>query len=206
MTDKYIFVTGAPGSKWSSVVKNIYFSADIDHSDYTNERTYCHDKDAPHEIMHFGAYFDPGMEFGNEFYRLNDFEKQEAEAEFNRPFSGTGKRIIKSHTIAHHLDYIKENWPECSIVLIHRDNDNCLKTWVKAGGADIGYPNYKYFAESMVDHIRRQNQDILDFINRKNGIFNIMNNLDLCDALGIAYPSDEYRQDYNWTEVKVAVL
>ena len=31
---KYIFVAGAPGSKWSSVCKNIYFSGDIDTSDY----------------------------------------------------------------------------------------------------------------------------------------------------------------------------
>ena len=30
---KYIFVSGAPGSKWSSVVKNIYYSPSIDSSD-----------------------------------------------------------------------------------------------------------------------------------------------------------------------------
>ena len=41
---KYIFVAGAPGSKWSSVVKNIYYSPDIDRSDYKDERTYYHDE------------------------------------------------------------------------------------------------------------------------------------------------------------------
>ena len=30
---KYIFVTGAPGSKWSSVVKHINSSADLDQTD-----------------------------------------------------------------------------------------------------------------------------------------------------------------------------
>ena len=35
---KYIFLAGAPGSKWSSVAKNIYYSADIDRSDYRDER------------------------------------------------------------------------------------------------------------------------------------------------------------------------
>jgi hypothetical protein len=43
----YILFTGAPGSKWSSVVKNIYWSADIDHTDYSEARTYWHDADTP---------------------------------------------------------------------------------------------------------------------------------------------------------------
>ena len=42
---KYIFVAGAPGSKWSSVCKNIYFSDSIDQSDYSKDREYWHDAD-----------------------------------------------------------------------------------------------------------------------------------------------------------------
>ena len=60
---KYIFVAGAPGSKWSSVVKNIYYSPDLDQSDYSDRRTYHHDASGKMELMHLGAYFDPGMEF-----------------------------------------------------------------------------------------------------------------------------------------------
>jgi hypothetical protein len=40
---KYIFMAGAPGSKWSSVAKNIYFSPDIDRSDASSQREYWHD-------------------------------------------------------------------------------------------------------------------------------------------------------------------
>ena len=40
---KYIFVAGAPGSKWSSVCKNIYYSDSIDQSDASEEREYWHD-------------------------------------------------------------------------------------------------------------------------------------------------------------------
>ena len=47
MNHRYIIFTGAPGSKWSSVVKNIYWSADIDQSDYTTNRLYYHDEVAP---------------------------------------------------------------------------------------------------------------------------------------------------------------
>lgn len=59
---KYIFMAGAPGSKWSSIAKNIYFSPDIDRSDYKDERTYYHDASGTNTLMHMGAYFDPGME------------------------------------------------------------------------------------------------------------------------------------------------
>jgi len=50
----YILFTGAPGSKWSSVVKNIYWSDDIDHTDYSEDRTYYHDADTPgnKHLMH----------------------------------------------------------------------------------------------------------------------------------------------------------
>ena len=71
---KYIFVTGAPGSKWSSVVKNIYYSDSIDQTDYSAARTYSHDAPGEMTLMHLGAYFDPGMEFGRFFHRLNEFD------------------------------------------------------------------------------------------------------------------------------------
>ena len=53
---KYILVTGAPGSKWSSVVKNIYWSDDIDRTDYSKDREYYHEADTPGEpqLMHIG--------------------------------------------------------------------------------------------------------------------------------------------------------
>ena len=58
---KYIFMAGTPGSKWSSVSKNIYYSPDVDRSDYSEERTYYHDAPGDMQLMHMGAYFDPGM-------------------------------------------------------------------------------------------------------------------------------------------------
>ena len=130
---KYIFVTGAPGSKWSSVVKNIYYSPDIDRSDYSDARTYYHDASGTMDLMHLGAYFDPGMEFGGFFNKLDQYSKQQCEAEFDRPFSGTGIKIIKSHVFANHIDYLKQTWPDCPVVLVHRDDDACLGWWVKCG-------------------------------------------------------------------------
>ena len=60
---KYIFVAGAPGSKWSSVCKNIYFSGDIDTSDYNTDRLHQNlEYNTPSEIYHgevkLDNYFD----------------------------------------------------------------------------------------------------------------------------------------------------
>ena len=47
---KYIFVVGAPGSRWSGVAKSIYYSDQIDQSDDSQERTYYNPKNK--QLMH----------------------------------------------------------------------------------------------------------------------------------------------------------
>jgi len=205
---KYIFVTGAPGSKWSSVVKNIYHSASIDQTDYSEARTYSHDAPGQMTLMHLGAYFDPGMEFGDFFLNLDQYTKEQCEAEFDRPFSGTGIRIIKSHVFAHHLEFIKRTWPDCAIVLVHRSSDSCLGWWVKCGHFDITYPDYsKYYQNlrQMSRIISAQNQAIESGMNHWTGI-NVHDNQELTQALTLDPPSDQYRQNYAESDIKVKVI
>jgi hypothetical protein len=206
---KYIFVAGAPGSKWSSVVKNIYYSSSIDRSDYRNERTYYHDAGNPGhpELMHLGAYFDPGMEFGNFFHRLSEHDHYQCEAEFDAPFSGTGVRIIKSHVFANHIDYLKATWPEVPIVLVNRPNDACLGWWVKCGHFDITYPSYdKYYKDlrTMARIIADQNRDIKTAWDQHDGQIPA-NNRELAQMLNIV-PNEEYFQDYSKSDLKVKVI
>ena len=205
---KYIFVVGAPGSKWSSVVKNIYFSPDIDQSDYSDVRTYYHDATGEMELMHLGAYFDPGMEFGQFFHRLTEFNYYQCEAEFDAPFSGTGVRIIKSHVFANHIDYIKQTWPDCPIVLVHRDDDACLGWWVKCGHFDITYPNYDLYYKdlrTMAGIIKQQNRGIIDARLKYMGS-TPTDNLRLANILGITVPPNEYYQNYGQSDVRVTVI
>lgn len=201
---KYIFVTGAPGSKWSSVVKHIYFSDSIDHSDYIEERVYKHAATGKMEVMHTGAYFDPGMEFGKFFNELNYYDKDECELEFDRPFTGNGIRIIKSHHFAYHIEFLKENWPDCPIVLVHRDNDACLGWWVRCGHFNIKYPNYTYYQDlsHMANHIDNQNREIKTSM--KCGV-TVPDNLTLCDLLKIKPPADTFQQ-YNLEDINVSLL
>ena len=203
---KYIFVAGAPGSKWSSVVKNIYYSPDIDRSDYTEARTYCHDASGQMELMHLGAYFDPGMEFGNWFDCLDQHSREECEQEFDRPFSGTGVRIIKSHVFTHHIEFLKKNWPDSPIVLVHRGDDACLGWWVTCGHFDITYPDYhKYYRDlkHMAKEIQRQNSSMYPYWDVASFAFD---NVGLCTQLGVTAPDATYRQNYSYSKVRVKVL
>ena len=205
---KYIFIAGAPGSKWSSMCKNIYYSPSIDRSDYSYERTYYHDASGEMQLMHLGAYFDPGMEFGDWFDKLNEHTKEECEAEFDKPFNGQGTRIIKSHVFAHHIDFLKEHWPECPVILVHRDNDACLGWWVRCGHFDITYPKYdKHYVNlrNMSKIIDNQNYDIMDAWYRYDGLI-ARTNREVIELLGIEPAPSQYEQNYEVSDMKVKII
>jgi len=190
----YILVTGAPGSKWSSVVKNIYRSEDIDQSDYSDERTYWHDADTPGEkqLMHTGAYFDPGMEFGNQ------------RDQWDLPFSGEGKRIIKSHCFAYELDEIKKH--KHPIVMVYRNDVECYDWWKHCGEFNITYPKYTYYENlsSMWFHIQEQNKEIMEFCkNNWNRIKKVKDNGELAKELEIQYSGEKH--DYKKKDIQVYV-
>ena len=206
---KYIFVAGAPGSKWSSVVKNIYYSADIDRTDYSEARTYYHDAGdtGVKDLMHLGAYFDPGME-SNLPENLQQFTREELEQIFDREFTGRGIRIIKSHIFSNHIEFIKKTWPECPLILVHRNDDSCLGWWVKCGHFDITYPLYhEYYVDlkTMAAIIKQQNKGILNAWWKYQGKY-VTDNKQLATALNIETPSKEYIQDYVKSDVRVKVI
>ena len=139
---------------------------------------------------------------------LNKYTKEECEAEFDRPFSGEGVRIIKSHVFAHHIDFLKEHWPDCPIVTVYRDDDACLGWWVRCGHFDITYPLYhKYYKnlKEMSKIVNDQNRDILNAWDR-HACKEVYNNVQLAEQLNIAIPPEEYNQYYQQKDVKVKVL
>ena len=204
---KYIFMAGAPGSKWSSVSKNIYFSPSIDRTDASPEREYYHDAPGTMQLMHMGAYFDPGMEFDLPA-DITTMTKAELEAIFDSAFTGTGVRIIKSHIFSDHIEYLKDLWPDCPVILVHRPDDACLGWWVKCGHFNITYPKYdKYYVDlkRMAFLIARQNIGIMDAWLEFPGKVP-PNNQALAHILGIDAPSEEYFQDYKQADIGVKVI
>jgi hypothetical protein len=195
MNNRYIFFTGAPGSKWSSVVKHIYSSIDIDSSDSCEKRTYWHDAETPgtNQLMHMGAYWDPGMEYSP--------DKQN----WDKPFSGTGARIIKSHVFAHRLNSLKELGHP--IVMVYRNDYECLEWWKLCGEFNITYPNYNPYYKNLSNmwlEIQIQNRDTMNFCkNNKDRIKRVYNNNQLCERLTIATVDD--RHDYKAKDIQVYV-
>jgi hypothetical protein len=206
---KYIFVAGAPGSKWSSVTKNIYYSPDIDQSDYSEDRLYYHDASGARELMHLGAYFDPGME-SHLPDALNMHSRKELEAWFDSAFAAdsTGIRIVKSHIFSNHIDFLRETWPDVPIVLVHRPDDACLGWWVKCGHFGITYPDYAEYYRNlrvMAEKIQQQNRGIVQAMLRYPGRVPLTNH-GLCKMLNISLPPEEYFQDYGRSDVRVNVI
>ena len=190
------------------MVKNIYYSPDIDRSDHTDQRTYWHDASGTYDLMHLGAYWGPGMEFGNWFDRLDQHCAQHNQAEFDAPFSGMGIRIIKSHVFAYHIDYIKRTWPDCAVVLVNRSDDACLGWWVKCGEFAITYPSYaNYYRDlrQMARFIKSENQAIrtasLEYPATK-----VQTNRQLARVLGIQVPAQQWHQMYADCDISVCVI
>lgn len=159
---KYIFVAGAPGSKWSAIVKNIYYSHGVDRSDYRDEWTF---RKGPIEF-HYGAYFDPGMthHLPEHFSTLT---RLEIENIFDSPFitANNGVRIIKSHIFSNNIDFLRAAFPECPILTVYRSNEECYNWWVNIGNFEISYPNYLPFYKNLNEMRKRieiQNRGILD--------------------------------------------
>jgi len=204
---KYIFVIGAPGSKWSSVAKNIYYSPTIDCTDYRDEWTYYHSASGENQLMHLGAYFDPGMELSVP-EDLSTHSLEELEAIFDAPFTGTGIRIIKSHVFCLNIDYIRRTWPRCPIVLVYRDDDACLAWWVKCGEFGITYPSYHSYYQNlptMAQRIRQQNDGVRAAIKDHPGQ-HPLNNRQLAGMLGLQPPPEEYQQNFYENDIRVMVV
>jgi hypothetical protein len=185
--NNYIFVVGAPGSKWSGVAKSIYFSDSINRSDYSQERLYHNLKSK--ELMHLGSYFDPGMEFGGRLDNFDSLSKIELTEMFDSAFLESGpNKIIKSHVLAEHISKLNLLFPD-PVVLVYRYNEDCFDWWKEAGGWDITYPNYQWYQNDLVmrHQIEIQNEAILQF-KEQHRLYSLQDNIQLAEQLGIRKP------------------
>ena len=199
---KYIFIAGAPGSKWSSVARNIYFSPSIDRSDSNEQRQYA-------QTGHCGAYWDPGMEFDIPD-QLGTLTPEQAQAQWDTPFSGTGVRIVKSHVFCYreNIDYLRTHWPNAPIVLVYRPDDACVGWWVRAGEFSISYPNYEPYYQNlsvMCDRVTAMNRGLQSAWHSYDGT-EPKTNRELAEILKLEPPPLQYAQNYAVHDIAVKVI
>jgi len=192
--NKYIFITGAPGSAWSRVALSIYKSTSLDNSDYSSDRTftYVNDEKQIEKSFHHGVYFGPDQQFGKRFDKLYEMTKDEIELEMNLPFNSSGIKVIKCHDFSYQLDFLSETWPECPIIMCHRPMEISYDWWMHIGGPNITYPSYKSIDPKK--YINLCNDGIYDFI-KKNKTIEVKNNMELCEVLEIDPVNDIYYYD-----------
>jgi hypothetical protein len=164
-----IFLTGAPGSRWSSVHREMNQSPDINSSDVTKSRQYVHvatGNQLDSQPNHSGVYFGPSNGLGEKLGYLHDCSKEYMLNEFSKGFeSFEGIKIIKSHWFSYNLPYLKNSFPKSKIILCYMSDMECFSWWHKAGGWGITYPNYTWYRDDarMLEKIKEENSNILKF-------------------------------------------
>ena len=149
---KYIFVTGVPGSQWTSFTETLCNTGEFNITDRNDKRQYYHHGCA----RHLGAFYGRGMEFPAKLDKEN----------LDAPYTDKGgTKFLCSHEWALMLPEIKWKYPDAWIMLIYRPDVNALQWWSEAGGFKIEYPNYGPYGDSdgMARAINEQNQKILEF-------------------------------------------
>jgi hypothetical protein len=183
-----IFVTGAPGSKWSLIAQALEAASEVE-ADGTDA-------------------VGPAAEYGKELQRHGGLDRDALRAELGR--SGVERRgleLVTSHVFTRDLPYLAETFPAARFVLVYRPDESCLDWWLEAGGFDMSFPDYSWYREleSMKKEIVTDNAALLDFTERHELPLRRLRSLKpLLAALGLTYASDEEALHARARQVKLA--
>ena len=175
-----IFCTGTMGSRWSYIIQMLETMEGANTSDRNSttrewHNTHLESVEAernPDKIKftgHKGTYFGQGMEF----------PPIPIEANVDRPWPvKEGTQFIKSHDWAHHLDRIKQTFPDAWILMIYRPDLDSFAWWHQVGGFSIDYPNYSELRDhtNVFCEVVQQNKKMLEFSTKYDCTWNHFTN------------------------------
>jgi len=174
--ENYIFATGAPGSKWSAMLRTLSYNIRINNSDENEEDTFqvklfSNLTNTEKTLAwHRGAYWGPYHKYGHKFDMLDKLSKDEIIHELNLPFKEPGGiKVIKSHWFSYHLEFLAETFPKAKILTVYLPDDVCFDWWKVIGGWNIHYPVYTWYEndDRMRDRIKEENAHITRFFARR---------------------------------------
>jgi hypothetical protein len=172
-----ILGTGVPGSKWSGIFKAVNGTSII--NDTAQAKTCYYSKVFYNNVakeskefgFHFGAYWGPQHEYGQEFDNLHMMSKKDIIKEFAKPFKDWDKlKLIKSHWFLYDLDYLIKIFPKAKVIACYLPDDICFDWWHKVGGWNITYPHYDWFVDDtrMKQEIKIGNALLIKFFAERN--------------------------------------
>lgn len=207
-----IFATGAPGSKWSRILSLIGLHPEVNNSDkekfpkYNMDVTFLGGRTLP-VGNHTGAYFGPGNNIGEAFLDLTKLTKEEFLQEIKKPFDNwdQGVKIVKSHWFSYgeNLNWLTENFPDASILLVYNGDEVAFKWWHFVGGWDITFPLYTWYDndQRMYEKILEENRCLLKFA--EDNLIPVKFYADFKELLGMLKldPSLEFLNDLNDADI-----
>lgn len=161
-----IFAMGAPGSRWSSIIRTIQSSNTcFNVSDESPKMTFKNEKTK--RGWHAGSYFGPDQEYGHGFDNIKEnYTFDQFLEECKKPYRdfNTGIKIVKSHWFSYNIDTLREWFPNCKLLAVHQSDEKCFKHWHTVGGWDIPYPHYYWYKddETMKNQIAIENSNIVN--------------------------------------------
>ena len=212
MNNTNIWFAGVPGSKWSGIDLQLRKVVGADTTDETPNRTQYHRPRNATDTNngHRGSYWGPGMGCGEDWVDFNFVEPHKLQDDIDNVFSGTGPRVVKSHSFARHfnLDYLYNHFPGDYIVLCYRENQKSFAWWSEVMDFSEGhYPDYRpgyTDYNSMRKHIWNENAKITDFAMRKDMQWQLYNpETTFKDIKGFDKSEAKY-MDNNWNDVYIA--
>jgi hypothetical protein len=150
-----IFVTGAPGCKWTSVTHLLESIPGVNTSDRNVNRCYDHNVFQGHH----GAYF--GLP-----HRKYEFDCKLDAAYIDSAFESTAPgRFVKGHDWAYMLDGLKDLFAGDWLIMVQRDSIDCFAWWNNHGGYSVKYPSYESYGGNagMMGEIMKLNEIYSDF-------------------------------------------
>jgi len=154
-----IFVTGAPGSKWSAVSWVLSESPmlDVSTSDRTDKRLMVHDA-IYGGVRHTGVYFGPGNELGKNFDNIDTLSRRAVHKEIKKAWKEWDMNkhyIVRCHQFIYNWDHMIKTFPEAKFVTVTRPPESCVAGWTSVGGIDTPYPHYKEFYKTQENAIKQ---------------------------------------------------
>lgn len=150
-----IFYAAIPGSGWSklSLLLACCSRLNLNNSDRSSEREEIGKNGNTGLVHHKGAYWDPGMEFGQGFDDIGaNYSKEEFIESCLEAFDIKNDQnyLIRSHFFCErkNLDWLTKNFPNNKIIGVLRARDLCVEGWNEAMTFEDNYPCYSAWKDN----------------------------------------------------------
>lgn len=180
--EQLIFYIAVPGSGWAklSLLLGCCAKLNLNKSDRRGDREEIGKQGDTGCVHHKGAFWDPGMEFGEGFDDLRNHTKETFIEQCLGPYTDINEDdnyFVKSHFFAekHNLEWLDTNFPNNKMVFVLRPKEYCDDRWLSTMTFTKHYPKYTAWQveddpdEEVGEH-KKINQDSMREINRRHDL------------------------------------